>query len=333
MHQCAVVILNWNGSRYLQKFLPILLQHTPESLAEIVVADNCSTDDSMQVIGQYSNIKTIRFDKNYGFAEGYNRALEQIRHEYVVLLNSDVAVTENWLQPLLSYLDENPTVAACQPKILAYNAPKNFEHAGAAGGFVDRWGYPFCRGRVLNHTEEDKGQHNTPITCFWATGACFVTRTAVFKQVGGFDSAFFAHMEEIDLCWRLWARGYQVAALPHAAVYHVGAGTLTAESPFKTYLNFRNNLLMLYKNLPTKRLASVMLIRFVLDYMAVLRFLITGKASNAKAACKARVDFWKMRHLMVQKRFENRTRQIYDATQQMSKRSIIIDFYLFGKRT
>ena len=243
MDKVAVVILNWNGEEMLRRFLPGVLAHTQ---AEIYVADNASTDKSLELLSvDFPAVKTILLERNYGFAEGYNRALAQIEAEYFVLLNSDVEVKDDWISPMLQYLDTHPEVAACQPKILSWHAPDKFEYAGAAGGYMDAWGYPYCRGRIMNTVETDEGQYDTVAPVFWATGAALMVRSAVYHEVGGLDARFFAHMEEIDFCWRLRSRGYDIVCIPSAVVYHVGGGTLPKENPNKTYLNFRNNLLML----------------------------------------------------------------------------------------
>nr|MBP8033086.1 glycosyltransferase family 2 protein [Bacteroidia bacterium] len=243
----AVVILNWNGKPFLEKFLPTVLQYS--SGAQIIVADNQSSDDSVAFLKtQFPQVSVILNPSNDGFATGYNLALKQVKAEYYVLLNSDVEVTENWLQPIIKLMDENLKVAACQPKILDYNHPSKFEYAGAAGGFIDKYGYPFCRGRIFNVLEEDKAQYDTAKEVFWATGACMFVRAEAFWKVGGFDDDYFAHMEEIDVCWRMKNIGYQIYVEPSSKVYHVGGGTLNKLSPRKTFLNFRNNLTTLTKN-------------------------------------------------------------------------------------
>ena len=247
----SIVILNWNGEKFLKKFLPILINNTKTDDIEIVVADNGSTDNSIELLkSTFTQVRTIILDKNYGFAGGYNKELTQIDSEYFVLLNSDIEVTEHWLDNLLNYMVLHKEVAACQPKILSQVNRSYFEHAGASGGFIDKYGFPFCRGRIFGKVEQDTGQYDNTIDVFWATGACLMIRSEVFKKVGGLDDEFFAHMEEIDLCWRLKNRAYRIVCVPESTVYHVGGGTLHTEHPYKTYLNFRNNLLMLYKNLP-----------------------------------------------------------------------------------
>jgi len=302
----AVVILNWNGEKYLNQFLPILLEHTQIPDVELIVADNASTDNSLLLLAEkFPTVRTIVFDRNYGFAGGYNKALSQIEAEYYVLLNSDVEVTANWLSSMLEYMEQNKDVAACQPKIRSFYNRTYFEHAGASGGFIDYLGFPFCRGRVIGKVEEDKGQFDTVADVFWATGACLLIRSEVFHKVGGLDDAFFAHMEEIDLCWRMNSRGYRIVCLPQSTVYHVGGGTLHVEHPRKTYLNFRNNLLMLYKNLPHKSLKKILFWRCVIDYAAAFQLFITGKPKNARSVIQARKDFKTMLPDFENKRKEN----------------------------
>lgn len=330
----AIVILNWNGAHYLQQFLPALREYTTSPEVDIYVADNGSTDNSLLILGKYfKEVKILLLNRNYGFAEGYNRALAQIEADYYVLLNSDVEVTPGWLEPMLDYLQEHPEVAACQPKILSYHNRTHFEHAGAAGGFIDRLGYPFCRGRVLAVTEEDLGQYDEVCDVFWASGACLVIRADVFEKEGGFDDDFFAHMEEIDLCWRLKSRGYRVVCVPQSKVYHVGGGTLHVEHPRKTYLNFRNNLFLLYKNLPQKQLFPVFFVRFFMDYLAAFQLFITGKPQNAKAVFKARLDFRKMLPSFNSKREENLQKTTQTHIPEIAKKSVILNYYLLGRKT
>lgn len=266
MDKIAVVILNWNGCDMLRSFLPSVVRFSEVDGAVVYVADNGSTDASVAMLRrEFPSVHLILLEENHGFADGYNLALKQVEAEYVVLLNSDVEVTEHWLVPLAEYMDAYPETAACQPKIRSWRNKGQFEYAGAAGGFIDRYGYPFCRGRIMGVVEEDKGQYDTVIPIFWATGAALFIRLADYREAGGLDGRFFAHMEEIDLCWRLRARGRQLACIPQSVVFHVGGATLKKENPRKTFLNFRNNLVMLYKNLPQEDLASVMRVRAVLD--------------------------------------------------------------------
>jgi GT2 family glycosyltransferase len=330
----AVVILNWNGEKYLQQFLPVLLEHTAIPGVEIVVADNASTDNSLEVLNKsFPTIKTIVLDKNYGFAGGYNKAFEQIEADYFVLLNSDVEVTLHWLEPLIDYMNQNQDVAACQPKILSYYQRTYFEHAGASGGYIDRFGFPFCRGRIFGVAEEDKGQYDDVAEVFWATGACMVVRSNLFKKVGGLDDEFFAHMEEIDLCWRFKSRGYRIMCIPQSKVYHIGGGTLNSESPHKTYLNFRNNLLMLYKNLPNNLLKPVMTSRLMFDYLAAFQLFITGKPKNAMSVLKARTDFNKMMPDFEEKRKENILYATNVDQSDVYQESIVYEYYFKGKKT
>lgn len=330
----AVVILNWNGEKFLNQFLPVLLRNTQLPGVDIYVADNASTDNSLSLIEeQFPTVKTLLLDKNYGFAGGYNKALAKINADYFVLLNSDVEVTENWLQPLLNYMNENADVAACQPKIKSFYNRDYFEHAGASGGFIDYLGFPFCRGRVVGTAEMDRGQYDTVIDVFWATGACLLIRSELYNQVGGLDDEFFAHMEEIDLCWRLKGQGFRIVCIPQSEVYHVGGGTLQVEHPHKTYLNFRNNLLMLYKNLPQKSLSNIMRWRMLFDYAAAFQLFVTGKPKNAKSVFKARRDFKKMLPGFVDKRIENLSSAKRTDFPEMLRKSIVIEYYLKGNKT
>jgi len=330
----AIVILNWNGENYLQKFLPILIDNSLIPGVEIIVADNASTDTSLSLLkDKFPTIRTIVFDKNYGFAGGYNKALAEVEADYFVLLNSDVEVTPGWLNPMLAYMDGHEKVAACQPKILSYANRSKFEHAGAAGGYIDRFGFPFCRGRILGLAEEDKGQYNTITDIFWATGACLMIRSNLFWKAGGLDDEFFAHMEEIDLCWRLKSRGYRIVCIPESSVFHVGGGALNYESPHKTYLNFRNNLLMLYKNLPPRLLEKTMYWRFVFDYAAAFQLFITGKPKNAISVFKARRDYKNMQPVFEEKRKQNILYATSDNKQDILQKSIVLEYYLKGKKT
>ena len=292
--KCSIIILNWNGAEMLRQYLPSVVAHTTLPDCETVVADNGSTDNSLEVLRtEFPSVKTIVLDRNYGFAEGYNRALAETESTYTVLLNSDVEVTEGWLEPLLAYMDAHPEVSAVQPKIRSWLHRDQFEHAGAAGGFINALGYPYCRGRVLWHVEQDKGQYDSPVEVAWTSGACMCVRTAVYKDCGGLDAAFFAHMEEIDLCWRMRNRGWRLMCLPQSVVYHLGGGSLNYESPRKTYLNHRNNLLMIYKN--KQHPCGVLFVRFFLDYAAALFYLLQGRPQACKAVFTARRDYRRMR--------------------------------------
>ncbi len=276
----------------LKRYLPSVVAHTKG--AEIIVADNGSTDNSLEVLAkEFPGVQTIVLDKNYGFAEGYNRAIAQVESEYVVLLNSDVEVTDGWLEPVLAYLDAHSDVAAVQPKVRSWLRRTHFEHAGAAGGYLSKLYFPYCRGRVLWHVEEDKGQYDTEAEVDWTSGACMCVRTKVYKECGGLDAAFFAHMEEIDLCWRMRNAGWRLVCLPQSVVYHLGGGALSYESPRKTYLNHRNNLLMIYKN--KQHPCGVLFVRGILDYAAACFYLLQGRWGAFKAVFHARKDYRKMR--------------------------------------
>ena len=343
---CSIVILNWNGRPVMQEFLPSVLAYTTMPDTEVVVVDNGSTDDSVAYLrslettpeAQKAHLRIIPFAENYGFAEGYNRAIRSLDSTFTVLLNSDVMVTSGWLQPILDYMQEHPDVAAAQPKILSYPSLKNhrehpeqpvtFEHAGAAGGYVDRLGYPFCRGRIMNYVAPDNRQYDTIADIFWASGAALFVRTEAYRQAGGLDAAFFAHMEEIDLCWRLNSRGQRIVCVPQSVVYHLGGGALAYENPKKTYLNFRNNLLMLYKNMPATQFIGVFLCRLVLDYVAALHELLIGKPHQLAAVIRARKDFWSMHRSFADKRRENRRMAQPQLRMPLSKRMIIFDFFI-----
>lgn len=332
MKRVAIIILNWNGSNLLRQFLPSVIRHTPD-WAEVIVADNGSTDDSLTLLQtQFPTVKRLVFDQNYGFAGGYNRAIAAIEHDYCVLLNSDVEVTPCWLDAPIAALDADPRLAAVQPKIRSWRQKDAFEYAGAAGGFMDRYGYPFCRGRVLHVVEKDEGQYDEPTDVLWATGACLFIRTSIYKEAGGLDARFFAHQEEIDLCWRLRSRGYRLCCTPASVVYHVGGATLEMEHPRKTFLNFRNNLLMLYKNLPEKDLKPVMRVRFWLDYVAALQFLLKGHYRNAKAVYEARKAFFELLPTYASVRKENMRLATGKPIPELMRHSLIWAFYGQGKR-
>ena len=292
MPQLAVVILNWNGIELLQKYIPSVVTHTANT-TEIYVIDNASTDKSVAFLkDNYPQIKIIVNNENYGFAKGYNEGLKQIEAEYYCLLNSDVEVTPNWDISILSFMENNKDVAVCQPKLLSYLQKDEFEYAGAAGGFIDKYGYPFCRGSLFSTMEKDKGQYETN-EIFWATGACMFVRSSIYHDLGGLDDDFFTHMEEIDFCWRVKSRGYKVVCCSDSYVFHYGGGSLAMGSPRKTFYNFRNNLIMLYKNLPSKRLFPVFFMRFIYDFIAALRFLLDSGVADCKAVFKAHISFYK----------------------------------------
>ena len=330
----AVVILNWNGRKMLERYLSNVLTYSQED-ATVVVADNASTDDSVEWLRQHHpDVPLIVLDKNWGFADGYNQALAHIEAEYYVLLNSDVEVTHHWLTPLVEFMDSHADVAACQPKLLAVHDHDSFEYAGACGGFIDRYGYPFCRGRIFDTVEQDNGQYDTAAEVLWATGACLMVRSNDYWEVGGLDGRFFAHNEEIDLCWRLRQRGRKVYCLPDSQVYHVGGGTLPKSNPHKTYLNFRNNLTMLYKNLPDNEWHKVSRMRLVLDYVAALKMLLLEhNVGEFKAVLRARRDFHRWKH-----DFDDDRRTILSGRVEKSPLacrqpySILWQYYMKGKK-
>ena len=333
MKKVSVVILNWNGVGMLQKFLPKVVEYSVNQGVEICVADNASTDESVSYLqANFPNVRLIVLDKNYGFAEGYNRALEQVEAEYVVLLNSDVEVTPHWLEPLVEYMDAHPEVAACQPKIRSERNKEYFEYAGAAGGYLDKYGYPFCRGRIFDVVEKDEGQYDTVSSVFWATGAALFIRLKDYWEAGGLDGRFFAHMEEIDLCWRLRSRGRGIVCIPQSVVYHVGAATLKKENPRKTFLNFRNNLLMLYKNLPEKELKKVMFVRGLLDWVATFVFLLKGDGKNARAVWQARKEFKHICPDFASSRAENLAKATGQSIPEKVDYSILWKFHACGKK-
>ena len=324
----AVVILNWNGLKMLQTYLPTLVARTSCPGAFIVVADNGSTDGSTDWLKEnHPDVRTLCFDRNYGFTGGYNRALREIDADYYVLLNSDVEVGENWLAPLVGWMEEHPDVGICQPKILSVAERDRFEYAGAAGGFIDRYGYPFCRGRILSHIEKDHGQYDHPEECFWATGACLMVRSALYHHLGGLDESFFAHMEEIDFCWRAKLLGYQVWCVPASTVWHVGGGTLPNNSPQKLYFNYRNNLLMLYKNLPESIRRSRIFVRMCMDGLSAAVYLLTGKGSFFMAVLKAHRDYRRMRRDEDPSPFDEERNNI-----GYYPRSIVLRFFLSGRK-
>lgn len=296
MKQIAVIILNWNGEKLLSEFLPSVVANTDSDIADVIVADNGSTDGSCELLRhEFPNVIRLEFEENLGFAEGYNRALQETDYPYTVLLNSDVETPKGWLRPLYEFMESHKDAAACQPKILSYRAKTKFEYAGAAGGFIDKNGFPYCRGRIFDTIEDDNGQYDSPIKLFWATGAALMVRTKLYNAAGGLDKLFFAHMEEIDLCWRLSLMGKQLWCVPQSHVYHLGGGSLPAENPRKTYLNFRNNLLLLHKNLPAKDLSKALLRRRLLDTVAWAKFMLTLDFANASAILRAHRDFRRMR--------------------------------------
>lgn len=328
MNKVAVIILNWNGEKLLREYLPSVIETTDSSIADVIVADNGSTDSSVELLRkEFPQVKLLEFSENYGFAEGYNRAIKATNYPYTVLLNSDVATTEGWINVLYDYMEANPNVGACQPKIRAYTNKTHFEYAGAAGGFIDRNGYPYCRGRIFDTVEEDKGQYDEVMPIFWATGAALMVRSQLYIDAGGLDKDFFAHMEEIDLCWRILLTGSEIMAVPQSVVYHLGGGSLPASNPRKTYLNFRNNLLMLHKNLPDETRGKTLFIRRLLDTVAWAKYMATFDFKNANAILKAHNDFKKMRKAYT-------THPTIDLlrTRTDCRRNILLDYYLRGRK-
>ncbi len=331
--QIAIVILNWNGEKLFDTFLPSVLKYSNSENIEIIVADNASTDKSVDHLKQfYPSVKIISLETNFGFAEGYNQALKNVEAEYLVLLNSDVKVTENWIENCISTFEEDNKIAAIQPKILSYNNPKYFEYAGAAGGFVDKFGYPFCRGRILNRIEEDFGQYNQQSGIFWASGACMFIRNKAFKMAGGFDGDFWAHMEEIDLCWRLKNSGFKIVYEPQSVVYHLGGGTLSYGSPKKIYLNFRNNLFMLFKNLPRQQFKRIFIIRMILDGVAAVKFILGFNFREFWAVVKAHASFYRNLGELIGKRKETQKLVIVKEHAEVYQKSIMWKFFIQKKR-
>jgi GT2 family glycosyltransferase len=324
----SVVILNWNGKKFLQKFLPSLLENSINK-ADIIVADNASADDSVEYLrSDFPGVRIIQHNKNYGFAKGYNLALAQVEADYYILLNSDIEVTPNWIQPVIDLMESDESIAACQPKIRSYAEPQKFEYAGASGGFIDKYGYPFCRGRMFLSIEEDVGQYDDAIEIFWATGACLFVRANLFHKFGGLDEDFFAHMEEIDFCWRLKNEGYKIMYCPSSVVYHIGGGTLPKISWRKTYLNFRNNCILLYKNLPDNQLIEVFAKRLILDGIAATKFLITAGFKDFFAVSKAHFSFYSSIRKTRQKRKKLKQGQVKNIYQK----NIVFEYYLRGKK-
>ena len=354
MKRIAIVILNWNGADMMRRFLPSVVTNSPE--ADVIVIDNGSTDASLQYLrDEMPQVRIIALDRNYGFAEGYHRGLKMLEEDppqsslkgeemplslgegkgerYYLLLNSDVEVHEGWLQPMLSYMDAHPEVAACQPKLLCQWAPDMFEYAGASGGYIDALGYPYCRGRVFGTVEKDEGQYDDIVPVLWATGAALLIRSRDYWDVGGLDGRFFAHQEEIDLCWRLRSRGRGVVCVPQSVAYHLGGGTLPQGNPKKDYLNFRNNLLLLYKNLPAGRLWKVMFLRFWLDALASVRFILRGQYRSFLAVWRARFDFWCLLPQFRKDRKENLRLSKLKSVPEQSSFSLLWQYHVKGRKT
>lgn len=325
----AVIILNWNGEKLLHEFLPSVVENSNPDISRIIVADNGSTDGSVEYLRKNfsDTVELLCMDKNYGFAEGYNKAIAAIDAPLVVLLNSDVAVTKGWDTELTDFMNTHPETGACQPKILSYKNRHSFEYAGACGGYIDRNGYPYCRGRIFDTCENDNGQYNSVKQIFWASGACLMIRRDIYLSAGGLDPAFFAHMEEIDLCWRIQLAGHSLAAVPASIVYHLGGGSLPAENPRKTYLNFRNNLLMLHKNLPDGVRGTFLFRRRLLDTLAWAKYVLSLDMANAKAIFKAHRDFASMRKAY---KIHPETNLIGETKQ--SRVNLLIEYYLKGHK-
>lgn len=335
----AIVILNWNGRGMLERFMPSVVKYSHRQHfsvldtdfdTEVVVADNGSSDDSLPFLQQnYPDVPLVLLDRNYGFAEGYNKALAQVEADYYVLLNSDVECTPRWIEPVIRIMDANSRIAVMQPKLLMYDSKDTFEYAGGAGGFIDSYGYPFCRGRLFSTLETDHGQYDDDCDIFWATGAAMFVRASVWRELGGLDADFFAHMEEIDFCWRVHNAGYRVAYCPQSTLYHVGGGTLPKSNPIKTQLNFRNNLSMLYKNLPDERRDKVLRLRMFLDRVAAVKFLLEGHLGEYRAVRKAHKEFRAWRETLKEKRAAIKPH----AVSQVYQGALLIEYYLLRRQT
>ncbi|HAH24430.1 MAG TPA: dTDP-Rha--alpha-D-GlcNAc-pyrophosphate polyprenol alpha-3-L-rhamnosyltransferase [Prolixibacteraceae bacterium] len=329
----AIVILNWNGAKLMQQFLPSVIEFSRGDSTEIIVADNGSTDESLALLkDKFPQVTILDLEQNFGFARGYNEALKQIEADYYVILNSDVEVTAGWLESPIRLMEGDENIAAVQPKILSYYQRTHFEYAGAAGGFIDKYGYPFCRGRIFDEVEEDQGQYDTVTDVFWATGACIFVRNRVFHEVEGFDADFWAHMEEIDLCWRLKNRGYRIVYTPESSVYHVGGGTLEYNNPRKLYLNFRNNLWLLYKNLPGGQLFSILIVRMILDGIAATKLMGEFNFNGIKSVLKAHWHFYQsLPALKGKRKLVERDKQFIKPEGMLSK-SIVFQYYIRKKK-
>lgn len=321
MKKIAVVILNWNGAKLLEQFLPSVMAYSDE--AKIYVADNASTDNSIAVIKEkFPSITIIQNDGNYGFAKGYNLALQQVEEKYYALVNSDIEVTKNWLAPMLNIFDTQANVGIIQPKILDYKNKEYFEYAGAAGGFIDQFGYPYCRGRIFQTIEKDNSQYDDELEIFWASGACFFIRKEIYRKLNGFDDDFFAHQEEIDLCWRAFNMGLKAKYTSASVVYHVGGATLNESNPKKTFLNFRNSLFMLTKNLPENKLVPILFVRLIIDGVAGIQFIFKGKFIHCWAILKAHFAFYSLINKMLKKRSGTQSENYYHA------KSIVYRYFL-----
>jgi len=324
----AVVILNWNGKKFLEKFLPFVIRYSEH--AEIIVADNASTDDSVAFLKiHHPEIRIIQNPTNGGFAKGYNDALKQVNADYYILLNSDIEITHGWIEPVIAMMEKDKTIGACQPKILSYADREHFEYAGAAGGFIDKYGYPFCRGRIFQSLEKDNEQYNDTIEVFWATGACMFVRASIYHEIGGLDEKFFAHMEEIDFCWRMKQSGYKIMYCPESKVYHIGGGTLPKISYRKTYLNFRNNLFMLFKNHPTEKIIPILLTRFILDGVAGLKFFIDGGFKDCYAVTRAHFSFYRNLPAL----YRDRKKINHTNVSMIYQKNLVVEYFIRKKDT
>lgn len=329
MSKIALVILNWNGEKLFPDFLPSIIEHSQAENIEIIVADNGSTDNSLAYLKEnFPSVTIMDLENNYGFAKGYNVALKQIEADYFILVNSDVKVAKGWIEPCIRQFESDDKIAAVQPKVLSSQQPEYFEYAGAAGGFIDKYGYPFCKGRILDKVEKDQNQYNKPGEIFWATGACMFIRAEIFKNSGGFDSDFWAHMEEIDLCWRLKNQGFKIVYEPQSTIYHLGGGSLEYGNPKKVYLNFRNNLFMLYKNLSKKRFKRIMFSRMVLDGAAAAKFLLGFEFNAFKAVFRAHASFYRNYSSLKAKRRQLQEQVNVNYHEQMFQQSIMWKFFV-----
>ncbi len=333
MLKAAVVILNWNGKGHLEKYLPSVMNNTDRQNAQIIVADNGSTDDSVSFIkNKYPEIRLITLDSNYGFAGGYNKALEHVDADVFCLLNSDVRVSEGWIEPVLKIFESDSGIGAIQPKILSDRDTSKFEHAGAAGGFIDKYGYPFCRGRIMDVIEQDNGQYDSQVDIFWASGACLFIRAELFKRNGGFDPDYFAHMEEIDLCWRLKNQGSRIVFTPKSTVYHWGGATLDYNNPHKLFLNFRNSLWTLYKNYSGDNLKWIIFKRMLIDTLAVIKYLVSFNFKNTSAIIKAHIEFYKTKKSLKLKRDAVMSKTITEFHKEVLNSSIVWQFFTNNKK-
>lgn len=333
MTKVAIVILNWNGEKLLKEFIPVVIKNSNSADAKIYVADNASYDKSVLYLrNNHPEIEIIQLDKNFGFTGGYNRALKQIKAQNYILLNSDVAPANNWLKPLIKEMETHKNIAICVPKIKSYKEPKYFEYAGAAGGHIDKYGFPFCEGRIFNKIEEDKGQYDTSKNIFWASGAALMIRADLFHEVGGLDEDFFAHMEEIDLCWRLKNRGWKVKYVAQSEVFHLGGATLDYSDPRKVYLNFRNNLFLLTKNLPRNKWLFKLIQRMIIDGIAAMKFIASFEIKNFWSVLRAHLSFYRHLPIFYKKRRKNLKHTTQNKHPEIYQHSIVFQFFFRGIR-